>query len=196
MKSKNEFKQLKELEKNTRMELILSVAESIFSEKPYEEVHIRDLAKELGISPGSIYTYFPDKESLYKEVTLRGFERAMEIFEESKFSIEKAAVKYVEIMIENYNYMKMVHHCVSDGKLEDEDSINRLAITSKKFFDIFDSFLKKSVPEKDLRLTSHLFFSSLNGIIFTFANYPGRSRKEILKHTRALAKLFTEKIVK
>ena len=62
---------------------IVKVTYEIFSNIPYEDVHIRDIAKEAGISVGSFYQYFYDKEDLYlyffTEVELKYTKKLKEI---------------------------------------------------------------------------------------------------------------------
>ena len=188
------FTDLKEQEKQQRKNLILDVAERIFSQKPFDDVNMRDLAKEVGISPGSIYTYFPDKETLYVEVSLRGYERAVSIMNEminsGNDTLDKVAVRYMEEMIDNYDYMRIVQHCVMDGKFRTQESIDQLKEVSRELFGIFDKVLSRETGVKDLRLMTHLIFSVLNGIVFTFGKYPGRTREEGVAHMKRLARLF------
>lgn len=188
------FTDLKEQEKLQRKNLILDVAEKIFSQKPFDDVNMRDLAKEVGISPGSIYTYFPDKETLYVEVSLRGYERAIGIMNEmintGNDTLDKVAVRYMEEMIDNYDYMRIVQHCVMDGKFRTQESIDQLKEVSRVLFGIFDKILSRETGVKDLRLMTHLIFSVLNGIVFTFGKYPGRTREEGVAHMKRLARLF------
>ena len=147
MLESKKFTDLKEHEKEQRKNLILDVAEKIFSAKPFDDVNMRDLAKEVGISPGSIYTYFPDKETLYVEVSLRGFQRAVEIMKDmlnsGNSSLDKVAERYMEEMIDNYDYMRIVQHCVMDGKFKSQESIDQLKEISRELFTTFDEILAK-----------------------------------------------------
>ena len=194
MTETNRFMDLKEQEKIQKKNLILDVAEKIFSEKPFDDVNMRDLAREVGISPGSIYTYFPDKESLYVAVSLRGFQRAVDIMNEMISSgdntLDKIAVRYMEEMIDNYDYMRIVQHCVMDGKFRTQESIDELKVISRELFSIFDRVLTNETDMPDIRAVTHLIFSVLNGIVFTFGKYPGRTREEGVAHMKKLANLF------
>ena len=67
-----EFKTLKEHEKETRRDVIKNAAERVFAKKPFDEVTIRDVAREAGISHSLIYRYFPDQQSLFVEACFRG----------------------------------------------------------------------------------------------------------------------------
>ena len=194
MLESKKFTDLKEHEKEQRKNLILDVAEKIFSAKPFDDVNMRDLAKEVGISPGSIYTYFPDKETLYVEVSLRGFQRAVDIMKDmlnsGNSSLDKVAERYMEEMIDNYDYMRIVQHCVMDGKFKSQESIDQLKEISRELFTTFDQILAKETNAKDIRPLTHLIFSVLNGIVFTFGKYPGRTREEGVTHMKRLARLF------
>ncbi len=194
MTETNRFMDLKEQEKIQKRNLILDVAEKIFSDKPFDDVNMRDLAREVGISPGSIYTYFPDKESLYVAVSLRGFQRAVDIMNEMVSSgnntLDKVAVRYMEEMIDNYDYMRIVQHCVMDGKFRTEESIEELKAISRELFSVFDRILANETDITDIRSVTHLIFSVLNGIVFTFGKYPGRTREEGVEHMKKLARLF------
>ena len=47
---------------------IINAAMDVFSGRGYAEANIRDIAKKAGISIGSIYLYFKNKEELYKDI--------------------------------------------------------------------------------------------------------------------------------
>jgi AcrR family transcriptional regulator len=188
------FTDLKEQEKIHRKNLILSAAEKVFAKKSFDDVNMRDLAREVGISPASIYTYFPDKESLYVEVSLKGFEKALEIMtnmlESGDNTLDRVAVRYMEEMIDNYDYMRIVQHCIMDGKFKTEESIEQLKDISRRLFMVFDKILANETDVPDIRMATHLIFSVLNGIVFTFGKYPGRTREEGVEHMKRLARLF------
>ena len=48
-----------------RADRILGAARRAFAENPFHEVLVDDVAREAGVGKGTIYRYFPDKESLY-----------------------------------------------------------------------------------------------------------------------------------
>ena len=53
---------------------ILDAARQAFSENAFHDVLMDDMAKEAGVGKGTIYRYFPDKESLYFAVIFDGVE--------------------------------------------------------------------------------------------------------------------------
>ncbi|MDY6905822.1 MAG: TetR/AcrR family transcriptional regulator [Thermodesulfobacteriota bacterium] len=69
------FKELREKEKQTRQQLIVDTAESIFQTKGHEAITIRKVADKVGVSAGTIYTYFKDKEEMLLCVLLNNLEQ-------------------------------------------------------------------------------------------------------------------------
>ena len=64
----------KEREKEQLKGLILKAAREIFIEKGYEQTSIRNIADRIEYSPGTIYLYFKDKDSIFHELHKEGFQ--------------------------------------------------------------------------------------------------------------------------
>jgi AcrR family transcriptional regulator len=62
-------------------ERILDTAFKAFGEQGFQATTIKDIAAGANISSGSIYTYFPDKESLFKATVTRAWEWFVEELE-------------------------------------------------------------------------------------------------------------------
>ncbi len=62
---------------------IIDAAEKIFSAVGYANTKMEDVAKEAGISKGSVYFYFDTKENLYMAVTYR----ALQILNENLYRV-------------------------------------------------------------------------------------------------------------
>lgn len=60
-------------EREQLKELILKAAREIFLEKGYEDTSIRGIAERAEYSPGTIYLYFKDKDSILYELKKEGF---------------------------------------------------------------------------------------------------------------------------
>lgn len=59
-------------------EAILDAAERLFSAHGVDGVAVRDLARELGLTPSSLYNHFPGKQALYEAVLERGLQPIVE----------------------------------------------------------------------------------------------------------------------
>jgi AcrR family transcriptional regulator len=63
------------LDTPTRKDQIYEAAERLFSERGYHATSMRDIARELGIEGGSLYSHISGKQDLLYEVVLRGSEQ-------------------------------------------------------------------------------------------------------------------------
>jgi AcrR family transcriptional regulator len=59
----------------TRKDQIYEVAERLFSERGYHATTIREIARELRIEGGSLYSHISSKQDLLYEIVLRGSEQ-------------------------------------------------------------------------------------------------------------------------
>ncbi len=185
------FNYLKESERGARRDIIIAAAERVFGGKPFDQVSIRDIAREAGISHALIYRYFPDQQALFVEAFLRGADRIVEflrlaIDESEGADIGKVTEKFITFMIENDMYFRMMTHFMLDGSLAMEQ-IERLNTMERQLLDQFDRLFENCGSEK--RLQSHAFFSAMNGILISFRNYPGRDRKEVAAHMLKLGRI-------
>ena len=57
---------------------ILTAARRAFAEKSFDEVLMDEVARQAGVGKGTIYRYFPDKESLYFAVIFQGIDELKE----------------------------------------------------------------------------------------------------------------------
>ncbi len=62
---------------------ILDAAERLFSARGIEGVAVRDLARELKLTPSSLYNHFPSKQALYDAVLERGLRPIVAIIAEA-----------------------------------------------------------------------------------------------------------------
>ena len=65
-----------------RLEQILEGASLCFAENGYEGATVAKLEREIGLSRGAIFNYFPSKEDLFVELAVRDSARMSEIWRE------------------------------------------------------------------------------------------------------------------
>ena len=197
MKKKNTFAELKSNEKRVRQGMIVEAAQRVFAVKPFNNVSIRDIAREAGISHASIYRYFPDQQSLFVEAFLHGAEEITAILDgiiknSRKNPIEKVAEAYLSYLIDNDQYFRMMTHFMLDGSLSSE-MVERLNVSERRLFDKFDTLFRKVNMPEPVRPLSHAFFAALNGVLITFRNYPGRNLKDVHHHMHRIARIIVSK---
>ena len=76
-----------------RIAAILDAAETIFAQMGYDEATTNHIAARAGISPGSLYQFFANKEDIAQGIAIRYTENLQEMFA-SIFSIEKAKLPF------------------------------------------------------------------------------------------------------
>jgi AcrR family transcriptional regulator len=197
MESDLSFNSLKKQEKQARRDIIIHAAERVFANKPFNEVTIRDIAREAGISHASIYRYFPDQQTLFVEAFLKGADDIIEflgslINENKAVNIEKVTDKFIGYLIENDRYFRMMTHFMLDGNLSPELT-GRLNSAERSLLDQLDRLFIKMEAQGEIRMLSHAYFASMNGILITFRNYPGRESEEVKNHMKKLGKIIALK---
>jgi TetR/AcrR family transcriptional regulator, transcriptional repressor of aconitase len=71
---------ISEERKAERREQILEGARHCFAEHGYEGATVARLEREIGLSRGAIFNYFPSKEDLFLELAARDTKRVSEVF--------------------------------------------------------------------------------------------------------------------
>jgi AcrR family transcriptional regulator len=80
---------------------ILEAANKVFAEKGYHEATMEDIAKQLGVSIGAIYLYFPSKEDLFEAMC----KTAPQAFKEILFSSFRDEANPVESATQFFDKM-------------------------------------------------------------------------------------------
>ena len=179
--------------KRAKQQVILDAAERVFSSKPFSQVSMRDIARAAGISHATIYRYFPDKQALFVEAFVRGVRSILQsIGDCSKLdpreTVVAVATLFVDFLFENDHYFKMMSHFMLHGELS-RDRVDRLNSMIRPLLDHFEDLFCNLGVQRDTRLLAHCFFCALNGILITFRDYPGRSRREVHRHIRRLSEM-------
>jgi AcrR family transcriptional regulator len=191
---------LKRQERDARRQLILDAAMELFSSRSISNVGIRDIAKKAGISPALIYRHFEDRDELFVEAFFKKNEEIITIFErmiEEKEDVttEKIGESFVRFLMDNDDFFQMMTHFMLDSVMRD-DAIEQFNHNMRRLLAGFDSAFESSGISEEVRLHSHAFFASLNGVMITFRSYPGRSEEEIRKHILHLTRFISLKFMK
>ena len=64
-----------------RREQIMHAAEKLFTSRRFHEITLDDIVHEAGIGKGTIYTYFKDKDDLFFQVAVSGFDELCDLLQ-------------------------------------------------------------------------------------------------------------------
>lgn len=190
------FKELKERERNARRKLIISAAQETFSKKDFRQVTAREIAKNAGVSPGTIYRYYRNMDELFLEIFLGHATELTEkveteIRKNGSCSIRRFCAIHVEYLNDNMTFYQMMSHFMISDELPDEMS-ERIDPVMRRSIDQLENIFKQAGIKKDVRMKAHALFAALNGTMISYARYPGRTLKETKKHTLRLADIIAE----
>jgi len=192
--AESRFAELKEKEKEARKQIVVESALALFSKKPFFEVGMREVADEAGISPATIYRYFPSQEELFHEAFIQDISLASKEFKsmvlkDKPASIEKFAIKFVDHLIENETTFQMMTYLMLKNNLANP-VMGKFDSVTKIFFDLFEQLLERhGVKNENARLYSQSFVASITGILMTFRNYPLKNKKAIKDHIIKVIKI-------
>ena len=93
---------------------ILTAAEKVFADKPFEEAKVQDISTAAGLSMGSIYAIFAGKDEIYASIADR---RSREILARVRDAVqpqasplaalEALATTYVDYFCQNTDFLRM-----------------------------------------------------------------------------------------
>ncbi|MDY6833137.1 MAG: TetR/AcrR family transcriptional regulator [Thermodesulfobacteriota bacterium] len=192
MPEKASFKNLREGERETRKEIILNAAIKLFNTHVFHDVGMRDIAAEAGISPATIYRYFPSRDDILVEALLQDINRIEKrldtLLAGKRIGMEDLAVEVVDYFLANESTFHMMCHFLTSG-IVDPDALKKFKLVQEYFLNMFNMKLKQIKGKSHDVFYTHAFFASVTGVVLTFLHYPGlnKQKKKEYMHRLALA---------
>jgi AcrR family transcriptional regulator len=100
---------------DSRLPQVLDHAARLFRSQGFEGTSVRDIARAVGILPGSLYCHFATKEALLTAVYIRGVEQisaavqaAMDAHVDPWDRLEAACVAHLEAILRDDDYAQVV----------------------------------------------------------------------------------------
>jgi len=185
--------EIKQNERETRRRLILSAAQKLFAERDFRSVTVREIARAAEVSVGTIYNYYANIDELFFDVFVEGTEEITELLESEQRKNQACSLAglcevYIGYLNENMTFYQMMGHFMLGGRLS-SDATEKLNLVMRALMDRVEAIVKAAGVPGETRLVSHALFSALNGIMISYAQYPGRTAGEIRRHTQRLAKV-------
>lgn len=177
--------------------LIVDVAEKLFSKFGYLGVSMSDIAKSLEMTKAALYYHFPSKERLYMEVVdgaFREFSDLIKKITEGDFTVQKKFCKmitsYVDFCLEEKDLAKLTNEKYSK---EDEGIVDFISRKKSEIADQFEPIVRDilTLKKKDSissNVATHLLIGMLNTFVLGEVLDGGKNlkSKDIAKHINSL----------
>ncbi len=184
--SKLKLADLKQIERDSRRKIILDAALGLFAVKDFRSVTVREIAGQAGVSIGTIYNYYPNLTELFLDVFLNSAEEITRILdqmsEKTHPTLEQLCEFYITYLNDNMTFYQMMSHFMLGGELS-AGATRKLDETMKELMNRIEAALLSAGHQNNSRLTAHALFSALNGIMISYARYPGKNDDDIRRHT-------------
>jgi AcrR family transcriptional regulator len=134
----------KERERERRRQDIMVAARRVFNTRGYEKATMEDIAREVELSPGTLYLYFKNKDDLYASLNLRVLQfmnvKLDHALSDNRLDFDTKLDRVMDAMLEVYAYdsliLNNVFHLqssetlksVSDELLEEINALSRRAL--------------------------------------------------------------------
>ncbi len=183
---------LKQTERDSRRQIILDAALTLFAARDFRSVTVREIAKQAGISIGTIYNYYSNLTELFLDVFLNSAEEITQLLDQlsdqEPATLETLCELYIGYLNDNMTFYQMMSHFMLGGDLT-PDATQKLDTQMKALMNRMETALIGAGLGKNTRMTAHALFSALNGIMISYARYPGKTDADIRRHTLRLAKM-------
>ena len=146
--------------------LILEKAVSLFAQKGFNGVSMRDLAVACSITPGALYYYFPNKKSLHEAAIIYAYRDrarpAVDSLEESGMGpmeiLEKFVLRLSERFYNDSEFRRIVQWTILDSETDEVIRNIILDVVYETHFDSLTKFLQSLNLSIDAyRLTTFIF---------------------------------------
>jgi AcrR family transcriptional regulator len=163
--------------KESKKEQIMKTALKLFAKKGFFNTTISDIAKEMGMSVGNMYNYFPSKESLAKELliyTSQKFGEEIRKINEMNISSKEKIKKIVELyfkkaeeepeLVDYFMRVYLSNREIFDNGCEGMLCVSAFVTEIMIFFE--EGVRKKELKNQDFFAAFGLFMGYIGGLTF------------------------------
>ncbi|AJY75032.1 TetR/AcrR family transcriptional regulator [Paenibacillus beijingensis] len=170
---------------------ILDAAASLFSQRGYNAVTMREIAKEAGCSHTSVHVYFTDKETLLHTLALPPLERleaelsalldSKELPQEDK--LFEWSLRFVTFSLENRSMIGIIFEADPE-RVDEEKPKHRLTEVRNRLFrqlrTALTRCLKIGLTEEQQLEGARIYFFALYGVVNSY-RYSNEDKDQLLQ---------------
>ncbi len=155
-----------------RKEQIIEIAQNLFREKGFPASSMRDIAKEVGVEPASLYSHFKSKDDILKFICFKIADDFFEAQEPIHYSVsnpveklKRLVAEHIRVVINNLDAAAVFF--VEWSYLKEPD-LSEFISMREKYERGFRDVVQEGITSGDFRMmdvnfTVRLLFSIMNG---------------------------------
>jgi len=149
---------------------LLKAGESLFGESGYFNVKIKDITTEVGLSVGSFYNFFPNKEEFLRNIISSLEYEIVNLFRDNiqdDFDNSELLILYLYLLYSFYLEKPHSYTLLRDTEFVSEEFSNKVNASLRESFSFLDSE-DLNVKEKELTVAFFMGIAHYMGIEFFF----------------------------
>lgn len=168
---------------------ILDSAFYFFGEKGFEGTSVKSIAESAGVAPGSIYTYFKDKEELFCSTVDDGWNKFAESMQKNLKETGDAKNGFLWFIDLGFGLLKKVYPLLR-GMYFDANRRQLFQKTIEKIVEYIDGLLSNVSTPKSMNLPEkpeeRKFFIKIiiSGILFTTSTTPPARLNSVIEELK------------
>lgn len=162
-------------------ERILIAADQLFQQKGYEQVTVREIAKQAQCSHTSIYVYYKDKQKLFGQLVRGPLLSLVHTIEEiaqkdiaADHALKQIAIHFVTYGLENRHLYQTIM-TLDAGRVDEPGSEWEISQLRMKLFQVLQQVVVKLIGGEDMQKAlafSRVFFFQLHGTVTSYSHTP------------------------
>ncbi|MFJ5263754.1 TetR family transcriptional regulator [Streptomyces sp. NPDC088387] len=152
-----------------RIAQLLEAAATVFSTTGYTAASTNAIAREAGVSPGTLYQFFPNKEAIAIELGERLMREMREAYGEALAPVDRATPleeavgsaidRFVAFNCDHPVFFALMHGPDIPGRIaEEHDALHATLLSRVR--DLLSSLLPPDTPEADVERTANVCLST------------------------------------
>ncbi len=178
-----------------KKEKVISVARDLFSKYGYKKVSMDAIAKSSNVTKKTIYTYFKDKESLFKYFIVEELKKMKELIEKrinntSSFS-DNISILFYEILLFRNNSILIQSIVQEVNETKDLVSMELLKFYDDEIINYLESLINKEIELGNIKkcnphLTAFIIYKVYLAVMFEYDDT--LNEKEVTKELISILK--------
>lgn len=172
--------------KEKKKEVIFNASLHLFARKGFHLTTMEEIAQQVGISKGLLYSYFAGKEDLLEQIILKAIREIEDLFDPNHDGIFTAEEfeyfinEYLRLLTEKTDYWRLIFYLVLQPGVQSVLKKIQAQETNRAIFRMLAEYLERqgfSNPQQETQILHYLF----DGITWNYIMSPKDVDIEMIK---------------